>query len=300
MYFLTFEKNGSVEIGVLTPDKNSVIPLVEAERQLLNTSTLPLTMLEFLDQGQSALDTVGKLLAQVGSCPSAPLSQVKILAPIPRPRKNIFCIGKNYAEHAMETDRTKTADDAVPKYPVVFTKPPTAVVGPDAIVNSHSQVTQKLDYEVELAIVIGRKGTYIPKEKAFDYIFGYTIMNDVTARDRQKLHLQWHLGKGLDTCAPMGPYLVHKSAVPNPENLPISLKVNGEIRQSANTSDFVFKIAELIETISAGITLEPGDIIATGTPAGVGAAMVPPQFLKNGDQMELTVGELGVLKNTVG
>ena len=300
MYFLTYEKNGSVAIGVLTSSKDAVIPLVEAERQVLKTSTLPATMLELLDQGQGALDTLHKLFSNENACPRVPLSDVKILAPIPRPRKNIFCIGKNYAEHAMEFDKTKDANVAVPKYPVIFTKPPTTVIGPNDIVNSHSQVTQELDYEVELAVVIGRKGTYIPKEKAFEYVFGYTIMNDVTARDLQRLHIQWHRGKGLDTFAPMGPYLVHKSAVADPENLPISLKVNGEIRQNANTNDFVFKIAELIATISAGLTLEPGDIIATGTPAGVGAAMQPPRFLKKGDQMELKVGDLGILKNTIG
>lgn len=299
MFFLTYEQIGAAAIGLLTADKTAVIPLVAAEQQVLKTATLPATMLAFLDQGQVALDVVAKLQAQESACPRLKLADVKIMAPIPRPRKNIFCIGKNYAEHAMEFEKTKDASMAVPQHPVIFTKPPTAVIGPGDPVCSHSRVTQQLDYEVELAVVIGRTGTYIPKEQAFDYIFGYTIMNDVTARDLQKLHVQWHRGKGLDTSAPMGPYLVHKSAVPNPENLPISLKVNGELRQNANTNDFVFKIAELIATISAGLTLEPGDIIATGTPAGVGAAMTPPRFLSKGDVMELEIGGIGVLKNTV-
>lgn len=299
MYFLTYEKSGSSSIGVLASDKSLIIPLVEAERQVLKSAMLPNSMLEFLDQGQEALNLVEKLLAQESACPKLPLSDIKLLAPIPRPRKNIFCIGKNYAEHAMEFDKTKDANVAVPKYPVIFTKPPTAVIASGDLVNSHPRVTKQLDYEVELAVVIGRKGTYISKEQAMDYVFGYTIMNDVTARDLQQLHMQWHRGKGLDTSAPMGPYLVYKTAVANPENLPISLKVNGEIRQNANTNDFVFKIADLISTISAGVTLEPGDIIATGTPAGVGAAMNPPHFLKPGDVMELEISGLGILKNTV-
>ena len=300
MYLLTYQKDGNVNLGVLTADKKSVIPVCEAERQCLKTSTLPGTMLDFLDQGQSAVDTVGKLLANEATCPKIALTDVKVLAPIPRPRKNIFCIGKNYVEHAMEFEKTKDASAAVPKNPVIFSKPPTAVIGDGDVINSHPQATQELDYEVELAVVIGKKGTYISEAQAMDYVFGYTILNDVTARDLQKLHQQWHRGKGLDTFAPMGPYIVHKNAVGNVENLPISLKVNGEIRQNANTGDLVFKIPKLIATISNGLTLEPGDIIATGTPAGVAGGFTPPKWLKKGDQLELEIGGIGVLRNTVG
>ena len=287
MYFATYEKGGVVAIGVLSADKGSIIPL-------------PGTMLELLEQGQSAIDTVEKILAKEKDYPLIPLTDVRLLAPIPRPRKNIFCIGKNYVEHALEFDKTQDVNVAVPKHPVIFSKPPTTVIGPNDKINSHPQVTSELDYEVELAVVIGKKGTYISQEDAWDYIFGYTIINDVTARDLQKRHMQWLRGKGLDTFAPMGPYLVHKSAVDNVQKLPITLKVNGELRQNANTGDLVFKIPELIATISAGLTLEPGDIIATGTPAGVGAGFKPPRFLQKGDQMELSIGELGVLKNKVG
>ena len=287
MYFATYKKGGVVAIGVLSADKGSIIPL-------------PGTMLELLEQGQSAIDTVEKILAKEKDYPLIPLSTVRLLAPIPRPQKNIFCIGKNYVEHALEFDKTQDVNVAVPKHPVIFSKPPTTVIGPDDKINSHPQVTSELDYEVELAVIIGKKGTYISQEDAWDYVFGYTIINDVTARDLQKRHLQWLRGKGLDTFAPMGPYLVHKSAVANVQNLPITSKVNGEIRQNANTGDLVFKIPELIATISAGLTLEPGDIIATGTPAGVGAGFKPPRFLQKGDQMELSIGGLGILKNTVG
>jgi len=300
MYFATYEKDGVVAIGVLTSDRSSIIPLVAAERQCLKTATLPETMLELLDQGQSAVDTVGKLLERSADCPQIPLADVKLLAPIPRPRKNIFCIGKNYVDHVLEFDKTKAKDAAVPRHPVIFSKPPTAVIGYEDLINSHDQVTRELDYEVELAVVIGKRGTYISRERAGDYIFGYTIINDVTARDLQTAHMQWFRGKGLDTFAPMGPYLVHKNAVADAGNLPISLKVNDEIRQNSNTSELIFKIPELIAGISAGLTLEPGDIIATGTPAGVGMGFTPPRFLRKGDRLELSIGELGVLRNTVG
>ena len=301
MFFVTFEYQGKTDIGVLTADKAKVLPLAAAERHYLGTATLPSTMLELIDGGEAALEKVQRILAKAdANGPQVALADVKLLAPIPRPRKNIFCIGKNYREHALEFEKTKDANAAVPKHPVIFSKLPTAVTAPDSVVNSHSQITQELDYEVELAVIIGRAGTYIPQEKAWDYVFGYTIINDVTARDLQKKHAQWLKGKGLDTFAPMGPYLVHKSAVADPENLPISLKVNGELRQNANTGDLIFKIPELIATISAGITLEPGDIIATGTPAGVAMGFEPPRFLKPGDKLELTIGELGVLRHTIG
>ena len=301
MYFVTYEMKGIQQIGLLAKAKNGIIPLQSAEKEFFHQSTLPGTMMEFLEQGEAAL-TIAKKIAdrETNSTPLIDFKKVRLLAPIPKPRKNIFCIGKNYREHALEFEKTKDPNIAVPKFPVIFSKPPTAVIGPDAVIKSHSEVTQALDYEVELAVVIGRRGSYIAQADAMDYVFGYTIINDVTARDLQQRHAQWLKGKGLDTFAPMGPYLVHKSEIPDPENLSISLKVNGEIRQNANTGDLVFKIPELIATISAGITLEPGDVIATGTPAGVGAGFEPPRFLKPGDKLELAIAGLGVLCNTVG
>ena len=301
MYFVTFEVNGKSEIGILTKNKEAVIPLKAAEAECLGSNQLPSDMLGLIEQGDSAVALVEKILEEDESrCTSIPIEEVRILAPIPRPRKNIFCIGKNYREHAFEFEKTKDENVAIPKYPVIFTKAPTAVIGPNDVINRHSEVTQQLDYEVELAVVIGRSGSYIPQEQAMDWVFGYTIINDVSARDLQKLHVQWVRGKGLDTFAPMGPYLVHKSSITDPENLSISLKVNGEIRQNANTNELIFKIPELIATISAGITLEPGDIIATGTPAGVGMGFEPPRFLQEGDELELEISDLGILKNTVG
>jgi 2-keto-4-pentenoate hydratase/2-oxohepta-3-ene-1,7-dioic acid hydratase in catechol pathway len=289
MYLVNYEKNGASEIGVLTQDQQKIVPL-------------PGTMLEFIKAGDEAMARAGELLKKAeteAKFPFVSLSEVKLLAPIPRPAKNIFCIGKNYREHALEFDKTSDPNIAIPKFPVIFTKAVTTVIGPNDEIDSHSDVTSELDYEVELAVVIGKQGTHIPKENAMDYVFGFTIINDVTARDLQKKHNQWFRGKSLDTFAPMGPYLVHKSSVARPDDLGISLKVNGELRQNANTGDLIFDIPTLIATISDGLTLEPGDIIATGTPAGVAMGFNPPKFLKPGDEMELSITGLGVLRNKV-
>ena len=221
-----------------------------------------------------------------------PSGRIRILSPVPRPPRNIFCVGRNYSEHAKE----RGVD--VPTIPVFFTKPPTAVTGHDAPV-THWPGTQNLDYEVELAVVIGRRGRDIPKSKAYDYVFGYTILNDITARDLQKKHTQWFKGKSLDTFAPMGPWIIHKSALPNPHGLRIALRVNGETRQEGTTADMIFRIDELIEVLSAGMTLEPGDLIATGTPSGVAAGFDPPRWLKVGDVVEAEVEGIGILRNRI-
>ena len=221
-----------------------------------------------------------------------PLDRVRFLSPIPRPARNIFCVGRNYVEHAKERGAE------VPTVPVFFTKPPTAIVGHEAGV-VHWPVTQNLDYEVELAVVIGKRGRDILKTKAYDHVFGYTILNDITARDLQRKHAQWFKGKSLDTFAPVGPWIVHKSALADPHALRITLRVNGEVRQEASTADMVFRIEELIEVLSTGMTLEPGDILATGTPSGVGAGFVPPQWLKVGDVVEAEVQGIGVLRNRI-
>jgi len=303
MRFITYEYAGQSALGLLAASGQHIIPLEAGERRYLGDVKLPSTMLALIEQGDSALERVQAIAVKSANDPDTSLllqlNQVRLLAPIPRPLKNIFCIGKNYAEHAMEFDQTANPDVAIPKYPVIFTKAPTTVIGPGAGIKSHSQITQALDYEVELAVIIGKRGSYIKPEEAMDYIFGYTILNDITARDLQKHHLQWFRGKSLDTSAPMGPYIAHKCLIPDPGNLTVSLTVNGETRQHASTADFIFTIPTLISTISAGITLEAGDIISTGTPAGVGAARKPPQFLRAGDVLELTISGLGTLSNTV-
>ncbi len=266
---------------------------------------LPLDMLDLIERGSRAVTLVrrcskdaarrvqsGVWHAKAGSRLLRPIDRVRFLAPIPRPPKNVFCMGRNYAEHAKE----RQVD--VPTVPVFFTKPPTSVIGYEAPVICHHG-TKQLDYEVELAVVIGRRGVNIPRARAYHYVFGYTILNDITARDLQKQHLQWFKGKSLDSFCPMGPWIVHKSRLPNPHRLQISLRVNGEIRQAASTADMVFTIPELIEVLSAGMTLEPGDILATGTPAGVAAGFHPPKWLQAGDVLEAEIEGIGVLRNRV-
>jgi len=232
---------------------------------------------------QASMDTKRDLI---------PLAKIRLLAPIPRPRKNIFCMGHNYAEHARERG------NAPPEAPPFFTKPPTAVIGPEAPI-IHHRATEALDYEVELAVIIGRRGRNIPATEALDYVFGYTIMNDVSARDLQRRHLQWFKGKSLDTFAPLGPWIVHHSAIPNPQALRITLRVNGQTRQDSTTAKMLFPVAHLIESLSTGMTLEPGDILATGTPSGVGMGFTPPKWLHPGDLIEAEIEGIGVLRNRV-
>ena len=220
------------------------------------------------------------------------VESLEFTSPI-KPNKNIFCIGKNYAAHAREFDGTP------PENMIVFTKAPTTVIGHGQSIPLHEEVTNELDYEGELAVVIGKKGKGISREEAEDYIFGYTILNDITARDLQARHQQFFLGKSLDGTCPIGPWIVTKDEAGNAADLEIQTKVNGEVRQHARTSLFLFPIDELIATLSKGMTLEPGDIIATGTPAGVGKGFKPPRYLKNGDVIEISVESIGTLVNKV-
>ncbi|MDF0726969.1 fumarylacetoacetate hydrolase family protein [Cytobacillus sp. S13-E01] len=299
MRFVTAKLDDKVFIGTIDERLQTVINLNEAEKAMSGTSTLPTTMNECIELGDVFVNKAGELekwaLENPSETYSLPFSDVQIKAPIPRPRKNIFCVGKNYTDHAIEMG--SAAD--IPKHIMLFSKTPTTVVGPEETILDHEDITSQLDYEGELAVVIGRKGKKISKENALDYVFGYTILNDVTARDLQERHKQFFLGKSLDTSCPMGPYIAHKSIIPNPSNLDIETKVNGEVRQSGNTEQFIFTIESIISTISQGTTLEPGDIIATGTPAGVGKGFKPPRFLKKGDTIEISITGLGTLKNTI-
>jgi 2-keto-4-pentenoate hydratase/2-oxohepta-3-ene-1,7-dioic acid hydratase in catechol pathway len=229
------------------------------------------------------------------------LADIQLTAPIVIPRRNIFCVGKNYGEHAREFSNSGFEAGAkkgqeIDEYPAIFSKGPNTVVGPGATVQLHGEITSSVDYEAELAVIIGKPGRNISRKDAYSHVFGYTIANDVTARDRQKKHKQWFMGKTLDTFCPMGPWITTSDEL-DPENLDVKCWVNGELRQSANTKDLIFDIPSLIATISAGLTLVPGDIIATGTPAGVGIAFNPPKFLRTGDVVAIEISGIGRLEN---
>jgi len=300
MKFVTFKNGSGQSIGVVNAEESHLLPLADAYEKMGGENILPSNMIEAITQGEIFYQEAEKAVQWVSennldSELYIPLESVELLAPIPRPSKNIFCVGKNYAEHAIEMG----SKDDIPEHIMVFTKTPTTVIAHEQNILAHSEVTEQLDYEGELAVIIGRKGKAIKREEALDYVFGYTVLNDVTARDLQAKHKQFFIGKSLDTTCPMGPWIVHKSAIENPNNLDIKTAVNGEVRQDSNTENFIFPIEEIIAVLSQGMTLEPGDIIATGTPAGVGKGFKPPRFLKAGDTIEITVEGIGTLRNKV-
>ncbi|WP_163101653.1 fumarylacetoacetate hydrolase family protein [Peribacillus alkalitolerans] len=260
---------------------------------------LPANVLGIIQGGDQVWENVEKVIewSKEGCADSCYLKEDAVTwkAPIPRPLKNIFCVGKNYADHAIEMG---SADD-IPEHVMMFSKAPTAVIGHEGNIPLHEEVTSQLDYEGELAVVIGKGGKAISHENAMEHVFGYTLLNDITARDMQSKHKQFLLGKSLDGSCPIGPYIVHKKVISNVQDLKIETKVNEEVRQCGHTSQFIFSIEDIISTISKGMTLEAGDIIATGTPAGVGKGFNPPKFLKKDDIIEISIDEIGTLKNWV-
>lgn len=296
MYFVTFHDQQDLRLGLYDWDKKQIIDLGRACEALGETQA-PSAMLELVALGDEAVRLGERVLASLDKLPKTAFAGPKttLAAPIPRPRKNIFAIGLNYVRHNEEF----TGSSKLPEHPIVFTKAPTSVIGPGDTIRLRPDLTPEVDYEGELGVVIGKTGRDIPAEQAEEHIFGYTILNDVTARDLQKRTSQWFMGKSLDTFCPMGPYLVHKSAVGWPVKLDLCTTVNGETRQASNTEHLYFDIPTLVAAVSAGITLEPGDIIATGTPEGVGMAFDPPKFLSSGDIVEVTIEKLGTLKNPV-
>lgn len=228
-----------------------------------------------------------------------PLAAVTFAAPIPHPSHDILCIGQNYLEHALESARYKGVEYVKPSHPMYFSKRIGLPVGHGGVIPAHADVTSKLDYESELAVVIGRRCDHVAPEDVYEHIFGYTIVNDVSARDRQSAHGQFMYGKSLDGFAPMGPWIVSRDEFPTPIQVQVVSRVNGEERQNANTSEFIFDIPFLISELSQGMILEPGDIFITGTPSGVGMGFTPPKFLKPGDVIECEIEGIGILKNTV-
>ena len=306
MKLLTYKTGMDVRLGALV--KGSVLDLnVAFKGSDIETDLDMLSLLHLGEKGlkgaKEAVDKAARLIdeGEDGALRAKGVihgvDDVEIKAPILRPRKNIVCLGLNYAEHVREGGHDRDQERALPQNPIYFTKAPTTVTGPfDDIV--YPRATEKLDYEVELAIVIGKEGKYIPKDEVYGHVAGYTVFNDVTARDLQRLHAQWFKGKSLDTFAPMGPYLVTPDEVGDPQDLDIWLKVNDEVRQSSNTSNMIFDVKTLVSTLSEGLTLEVGDVIATGTPSGVGSSH-PSGFLKVGDVVETGVEKIGTLKNRV-
>jgi 2-keto-4-pentenoate hydratase/2-oxohepta-3-ene-1,7-dioic acid hydratase in catechol pathway len=280
---------GKRHVGLLNADE-SITPLDLGEDGQQRGA---LALIELLAQG--------KAFKKLG--PSIPLSAVKLDAPIPRPRRNVFCVGKNYYAHAKEfansgfDSSVNKPGEEIPAEPIIFSKVPESVIAHREVVRIPAKVSTCIDYEAELAVVIGRQCKGVSASDAMDYVWGYTIVNDVTARDLQGKYKQWLIGKSLDTFCPMGPWLVSADEVDG-QNTMVRCWVNGELRQEASTKDLIFNIPKLIETLSAGITLYPGDIIATGTPAGVGIGFTPPKYLQPGDVVKVTIDGIGTLENS--
>jgi 2-keto-4-pentenoate hydratase/2-oxohepta-3-ene-1,7-dioic acid hydratase in catechol pathway len=245
-----------------------------------------------------ALDARARSAALAAREPAIPLAGVALQAPL-APRKNVFCVGRNYLAHAQEGARARGEQLSLPSVPTFFTKAPTAVTGPDATLTLPAAVSSQFDWEAELAVVIGARCKDVAEADALGVIFGYTCLNDVSARDLQRAHVQWFKGKSLDDTCPLGPWIVDAADIPDPGALDISLRVSGVTRQHGNTRAMIFSIPRIIAELSRGMTLEPGDIIATGTPDGVGFAMEPPVFLVDGDVMEVEIEGIGILRNRV-
>ena len=262
----------------------------------------PDTLLDLIRGGPALWRQVAEQLeAQLRSGDSKNLGHrgqdVRWHAPIPRVTKNVFCVGRNYASHAAESARARGTEVKIPEIPMFFTKAPTTVTGPYDDIRWDRSTTQQVDWEAELGAIIGVGGVNIRRDAALGHVFGYTIVNDVTARDLQKSHGQFFKGKSLDTFCPMGPYVVTADEFGDPQAKDVVLRVNGVEKQRGNTRDMIFPVDTLIESLSRGLTLEPGDIIATGTPDGVGFARTPPEFLQDGDVMETEVEGIGVMRN---
>jgi 2-keto-4-pentenoate hydratase/2-oxohepta-3-ene-1,7-dioic acid hydratase in catechol pathway len=292
-------------IGIV--QDNEVVDVDLAARALKMIT--PDQMLDFITNYEHAMQDVreifnkvaGRRLSEVKTFEAIgavhKLSEVQLAAPIPRPRKNIMCLGWNYAEHQKETAQLRGQAAAVPEYPVIFTKAPTTANGPYGDIVIDPSVSEQIDWEAELAVIIGKGGKNIREEDALSHVFGYTVLNDVTARDLQSRHKQFFKGKSIDGYCPMGPWIVTADEIPDPQQLPLRLHVNGVIKQESNTSEMVFTVRKIIAVLSLGMTLEPGDIIATGTPSGVGFARNPPEFLKAGDVVETEIDGIGLLRN---
>jgi 2-keto-4-pentenoate hydratase/2-oxohepta-3-ene-1,7-dioic acid hydratase in catechol pathway len=259
----------------------------------------PATLLALIQAGPDAWQRAARTAAVAGDRHTHPLSSIRWHAPIPRPAKNVFCLGANYVAHAKESAQARGREMKIPTVPVIFTKASTAVSGPFDEVAVDRAATQQVDWEVELGVVIGRSGRNIAKADALSHVFGYTVINDLSARDLQQQHLQWFKGKSLDGFCPMGPMIVTADEFGDPQNKRLQLRVNGTTKQDGSTANMIFQVDAIIEWLSKGLTLEAGDVIATGTPEGVGMGRTPQEFLQSGDVVETEVEGIGVLRNKI-
>jgi 2-keto-4-pentenoate hydratase/2-oxohepta-3-ene-1,7-dioic acid hydratase in catechol pathway len=294
MRLVTFSDDKGVRIGVHDADSNTVVDLAA-------TTRLPKDMTAFVALGKKGLSRARNAVKSGED--RIPMNAVKLLAPFPRPAKNILCVGKNYHEHAREFHNSgfdaSAGKDAIPEVPIMFTKWPNSVIGPGAAIPSANDYTNSVDYEGELTVVMGEGGRNISQKDAYKHVYGYTIINDVTARTLQNRHRQWFLGKSPDGFCPMGPCIVTADEIKDVTQLHLITKVNGEVRQDAYVSQLIFDIPRLIEDLSKVMTLEPGDLIATGTCAGVGIGFNPPKYLQPGDRVSITIEPIGTLENPV-
>lgn len=288
----------SARLGAVSGDMIIDIALIGASAGV----TLPARMLDFIAAGPAALFQARRLLeAGLAAWPVEAVfsaADVTLLAPIPRPAKNIFGIGLNYIEHVAESSRSLDTSKDLPTQPVIFSKPPTTVIGPDEPIRHNALLTQQMDWEVELAAIIGTRARHVRREDALKHVFGYSVMIDISARDCRRAG-QWIVSKGQDSFAPFGPCIVTADEIGDPQDLPLWLTVNGVEKQRSNTRHMLFKVDELIADISAGMTLEPGDIIATGTPEGVGAGRTPQEWLWPGDEVICGIDGIGTLRHSV-
>ena len=306
MRYVTFSTGADAthRLGALN---GSAVTDVASLSSAAGAPALPGSLLDLIQQGPAAWRRLSDFLETTLSTPSTgsqdgytyPLAETRLHAPIPRPTKNVFCVGRNYLSHIEEGARARGKNATVSNVPVFFTKPPTSVTGPYDDIPWDRAVTQQVDWEVELGVVIGVGGRNIPRSTALDHVFGYTVVNDVSARDLQSSHVQFFKGKSLDGFCPMGPLVVTADQFRDPQTAPLTLKVNGIVKQSGNTRDMIFPVDRLIESLSHGLTLEAGDILATGTPDGVGFAHIPPEFLQVGDIMETEVEGIGTMRNRI-
>jgi 2-keto-4-pentenoate hydratase/2-oxohepta-3-ene-1,7-dioic acid hydratase in catechol pathway len=300
MKLLTYKTHDNEEQRLGFIHNNQVIDMEDFGE--ISNFPLPSSMLELIDMGFELVEELNDMIADTEPTfleeIAYEMDEVIFLAPIPKPRKNIIGIGLNYTEHVAESARTLDTTGKLPQKPIIFSKPPTTVTATNTDIIKNTKLTSQLDWEIELAVVIGKKGKYVPKVDAMDYVFGYTVINDISARDCRR-EGQWIVSKGQDTFAPMGPILVTKDEIKNPHDLNLSLTVNGIEKQKSNTKFLLFNINDLIEDLTTVFTLEPGDIIATGTPSGVGAGRDPQEWLYDGDVIEATVEGIGTIVNTV-